>query len=394
MSIKILIGDVRDKLRDLPNESVHCVVTSPPYWGLRDYGVEGQIGNESTLQEYVEVMVEVFQEVRRVLRKDGTVWLNLGDSYAHTNPSGPQGKTGQRNNRTFTAGGAGGLDSGLKTKDLCMMPARVALALQADGWWLRSEIVWHKPNPMPESVTDRPTSSHEKIYLFAKSQKYYFDAEAVKEPYSDVSIARLSQPNFENQTGGPKYPMTGNRSHKKTLNNQHEKLIGQGKKLNRNIRNVWTVATTPFPGAHFATFPPKLIEPCVKSCTSERGCCPKCGAPWMREVERKPNPGGINGGGHREPGRDGALSKRDRDLDREKEGFGGITTGWHPSCNCGLVEVPCTVLDPFGGAGTTGMVADRLNRDAILIELNPEYAAMAGKRIQSDGGMFTEVNQS
>ena len=409
LSVKILIGDVREQLRELPEESVHCVVTSPPYWGLRDYSVDGQIGQESTLQEYVEVMVEVFHEVRRVLRKDGTVWLNLGDSYCsqgglHDGRDDNQPGVGAKRVWRNGSGRADGIVDGrgqrnrngnfvpsLKPKDLCMMPARVALALQADGWWLRSEIVWAKPNPMPESVTDRPTSSHEKIYLLTKSQRYYYDAEAVKEPYSDVSIARLSQPNFENQTGGPKDTLTGNRSHKKTLNNQHEKLMRQ-EKMGRNLRNVWTVATAPFPGAHFATFPPALIVPCIKAGTSERGCCPECGAPWIRNVTREPNPGGINGGEHREPDRDGALGKRNRDLSREKKGFGGITSGWSPSCNCGLEEVPCTVLDPFGGAGTTGLVADRLNRNAILIELNPEYADMARKRIQKDAGMFLEVN--
>jgi DNA modification methylase len=424
MSVKILVGDAKEKLSSLADESVHCVVTSPPYWGLRDYGVDGQIGLEQIPQDYIDALVNVFQEVRRVLRKDGTVWLNLGDSYYRNPAKGGSGHGGkehaylgdiygrgqrsrawQKDNADASLGNARGLDCesanrGLsvlertrndtfKEKDLCMMPARVALALQADGWWLRSEIIWHKPNPMPESVTDRPTSSHEKIYLLAKSQRYYYDVEAVKEPYSDVSIARLSQPNFENQTGGPKDTLTGNRSHKKTLNNQHEKLMRQ-EKLGRNIRNVWTVATQPFPGAHFATFPPALIEPCIKAGTSEKGCCPKCGALWMRDVERTTELRDDLKGSAFDRGK-----TRDRDGgDRTQAGdrYKTQIVGWSPSCDCGLAEVPCTVLDPFGGAGTTGLVADRLKRSAILIELNPEYADMARKRIQMDAGMFAEVN--
>ena len=400
MSVKILIGDVREQLREMPDESVHCVVTSPPYWGLRCYGVDGQIGQEPTLGEHVEVMVEVFREVRRVLRKDGTVWLNYGDCYATQIGKGGNVPQTKHPNNSYPAAAPhrSVRQPGLKPKDLCMMPARVALALQADGWWLRSEIIWVKPNPMPESITDRPTSSHEKIYLLARSERYYFDADAVKEPYTDVSMARLSQPNFDNQTGGPKDPMTGNRSHKKALNNQREKLVRQEKwktryegwkdceKLGRNIRNVWTVATAPFPGAHFATFPPALIEPCIKAGTSEKGCCPECGAPWVREVERTPM-----------EIRDAPKSAARRAVNRTSPS-GTMTKapetrtlGWRPSCDCGLAEVPCTVLDIFGGAGTTGLVADRLKRNGILIELNPEYAAMARARIQADGGMFARV---
>lgn len=339
MSVQILIGDCRKVLRGLPKESVHCVVTSPPYWGLRNYNVAGQLGLEPTLGEHIDVMVDVFREVRRVLRKDGTVWLNYGDCYATSanGRSAADTKAAGNDDRTFrdkpfstvgpvydpnyrkrTTGGihaerrsdsggcvvAGGI---LKSKDLCMMPARIALALQADGWWVRSEIIWHKPNPMPESITDRPTSSHEKIYLLARSERYYFDAEAVRE---GETVSKVSQKNRMQRvaaTGGAISGGTGD-----TGNN----VTG------RNLRNVWTVATAPFPGAHFATFPPALIDPCIKAGCPERG----------------------------------------------------------------------TVLDPFGGAGTTGLVADRLKRNAILIELNPEYAAMARERIQTDAGMFGEVS--
>jgi DNA modification methylase len=346
VTVRILIGDVRERLRELPDESVHCVVTSPPYFGLRDYGVAGQIGLERTPDDFIAAMVEVFREVRRVLRADGTLWLNLGDSYS----GGKMGRDDEDEaslRRRFEAFGTGRpkagrkgangqqrpVPAGCKPKDLLMIPARVALALQADGWWLRSDIIWHKPNPMPESVTDRPTSAHEHVFLLAKSERYYFDQEAVLEPVSPNTHARLSQ-DVQNQIGSA-------RAHAGGKTNGNMKAVGRkmaepgsGVKNNssmdaalaimpsaRNIRNVWTVATQPFSEAHFATFPPALIEPCIKA------GCPEGG----------------------------------------------------------------TVLDPFGGAGTTGLVADRLKRNAILIELNPEYAAMAERRIKCDAPMFTEV---
>ena len=338
MTVQILIGDVREKLAELADESVHCVVTSPPYWGLRDYGVEGQLGLEPTPDEYIETMVAVFREVRRVMRKDATLWLNMGDSYAGSanGRSAADTKMLANDDRTFRDKPFGTAVGGLKPKDLCMMPARLALALQADGWWLRSEIIWAKPNPMPESVTDRPTSAHEKVFLLSKSVRYFYDAEAVRTPYSDVSIARLSQPNFDMQTGEPKDTKTGNRSHRKVLENikkrdqtprndgeRWNENDGRGfrTELGANLRNVWHIATQPYPEAHFATFPTALVEPCIKA------GCPEGGA----------------------------------------------------------------VLDPFAGSGTTGLVADRLGRDAILIELNPEYAAMAEKRLHADAGMFAEV---
>jgi len=415
MSVQILTGDVRAMLATLPKESVHCVVTSPPYWGLRCYGVEGQIGQEPTLGEHVEVMVEVFREVRRVLRKDGTVWLNYGDCYA-TSANGrstADTKAAGKDDRTFrdkpfstvgpvydpnyrkrTTGGihaerrpdsggrvvAGGV---LKPKDLCMMPARVALALQADGWWLRSEIIWHKPNPMPESIGDRPTSSHEKIYLLARSERYFFDAEAVREPQSTKLGGEFSQVfggrnKFEGY-GNPTY------SGKQWEPNPSD----------RNIRNVWTIATAPFPSAHFATFPPALVEPCIKAGTSEKGCCPECSAPWVRDVD-KASGGGIGKSWH--------DHSNDEQTGQSKailpEGYSPPKTiGWRLSCGCkpvldGGSPQSCTVLDPFAGAGTVGLVADRLKRDAILIELNPDYAAMARARIQADAGMFAEVSNT
>lgn len=223
-------GDVNDVLRGMEPKSVHCVVTSPPYWGLRDYGIEDQLGLEPTLEGYVENMVDVFREVRRVLRDDGTLWLNLGDSYA------------------ASMKGSGGR-SGLKKKDLIGIPWRVAFALQADGWYLRSDIIWHKDNPMPESVTDRPTKSHEYMFLMSKSPKYYFDAKAVKEP----AVMR------------PQNRFTNGRGNKDDGYAPHRKAPGMTNPTVRNIRTVWTIPTKPYKGAHFATFPPRLVEPCIKA---------------------------------------------------------------------------------------------------------------------------------
>ena len=318
MSVRIINGDCLAVLKTLPDASVQCCVTSPPYWGLRDYGVAGQLGAESTPAEYVAGMVAVFAEVRRVLRDDGTLWLNLGDSYAR-NGGGVESKMntvhkmGVGQKATYLAGGMQSINKvpeGLKSKDLIGIPWRVAFALQSDGWYLRQDIIWHKPNPMPESVTDRCTKAHEYIFLMSKSQKYYFDHEAIAEQMSSSSIARLAQPTLAEQAGSDRVP---------GKTNGNMKAVGNGE--TRNKRSVWTVATQPFSEAHFATFPPALIEPCILA------GCPKSG----------------------------------------------------------------TVLDPFGGAGTTGLVSDRQGRDAILIELNPEYAAMANKRIFNDAPLFADV---
>ena len=263
-------GDVREVLRQMPPESVQCVVTSPPYWGLRDYGEQGQLGLEATPGEYVAAMVEVFREVRRVLRADGTLWLNLGDSYAGS--WGAQGRTGQMsdrsvisarqisehpqfNSRTGTRIG----DGALKPKDLVGIPWRVAFALQADGWWLRSDIIWHKPNPMPESVTDRPTKSHEHMFLLAKSERYYYDAAAIAEQ-SEYAGALVRTKGNEGMDGG--YD-----GHRTRDGLRRGVVVGE----TRNRRDVWSIPTTPFPGAHFATFPPELIKPCILAGSPEGG---------------------------------------------------------------------------------------------------------------------------
>lgn len=257
-NFKILEGDCRQTLKSLPDESVHCCVTSPPYFGLRDYGCEDQIGLEQTPDAFVEELVAVFREVKRVLRNDGTLWLNLGDSYAaqggcHAGRSDQQGVgakrvlesgAGDKGNRTPPAG--------VKAKDLIGIPWRVAFALQADGWYLRQDIIWHKPNPMPESVQDRCTKAHEYIFLLSKSARYFYDIKSVMEPVASGTVARLSQPTISQQVGSDRVP-------RKTNGNM--KAVGSTE--TRNRRSVWTVTTKPYSGAHFATFPPDLIEPCI-----------------------------------------------------------------------------------------------------------------------------------
>jgi DNA modification methylase len=398
--ISIHKGDCREVLRTLPDESVHCVVTSPPYWGLRDYGIPasvwggdlecehewgehiavnatnhttkarwnhtrngrdelqpiekrvswlrtevkqgqfcqhcgawaGALGLEPSYQLYVEYAVEVFREVRRVLRLDGTLWLNLGDTYNNADKWGGGGvNTGKHTKSpdgsvpSWAAVRRRWSSSGLKPKDLCGIPWRVAFALQEDGWYLRQDIIWSKPNPMPESVTDRCTKAHEYLFLLSKSERYCFDQAAISEPCAESTIAAHAG---RSPTGiGPRSLDTSPPGHPTQLHpdkHHNGRGLGNGESRDlssRNKRSVWEVATQPLSEAHFATFPPALIKPCILA-----GC--------------------------------------------PHEGI---------------------VLDPFAGAGTTGLVADRLGRNAILIELNPEYVAMIDRRISADAGMFADI---
>jgi DNA modification methylase len=264
---EILIGDVRTRLHDIPDNSIQTCITSPPYWGLRDYGHDGQIGLEQTPDEYVTEMVAVFREVRRVLKDDGVLWLNLGDSYANVGVydlSKVGGFTGQRiRNRVLGQKPNDGVQdsrprkipSGLKNKDLVGIPWRVAFALQADGWWLRQDIIWHKPNPMPESVTDRCTKAHEYLFLLTKSAKYYFDNEAIKEP----ATTNGRRPTLEERyaKGEPtRHGLQGAAFH-------GAGGFGVDDNGKRNRRSVWTIPTKPFRGAHFAVMPEALVEPCI-----------------------------------------------------------------------------------------------------------------------------------
>ena len=279
MTVRFLIGDALSQLARLPDESVHCVVTSPPYWGLRAYkGEPGMIGLEPTFDEHLDNLVAAFREVRRVLRSDGTLWLNYGDAYnAYNGGAGPSSKLSKTQSaaRPDLQTGFGLRDRAFKPKDLMMMPARVAMALQADGWWLRSEIIWHKPNPMPESCQDRPTSAHEKLFLLTKSARYFYDAEAVRVAAAPSSVSRLAQ-DVPAQMGS-------DRAHEGGKTNGNMKAVGNAS--GANLRNVWTIATHAYSEAHFATFPPALVEPCIKAGTSARGVCGECGAPWVRETQ-------------------------------------------------------------------------------------------------------------
>ena len=338
--VKILQGDCREVLKTLPDGSVNCCVTSPPYFGLRDYKVDGQIGIEQTPDAYVAELVAVFREVKRVLADDGTLWLNLGDSYCNTNGYARAQPEFQRQGRNDAPANDRDLTqlhkAGFKTKDLIGIPWRVAFALQADGWYLRQDIIWHKPNPMPESVTDRCTKAHEYVFLLSKSERYYFDQKAIAEPVTQSIIKRLSQPNLENQIGSDRVPgkTNGNmkavgRGGKNAFRGQGHMRGGENGPANRdgrdmkdvgtgdtrNKRSVWTVCTRPYKGAHFATFPPALIAPMILA-----GC-----------------------------------------------------------------PVGGTVLDPFGGSGTTGEVAESYGRNSILIELNPAYIELQKQRTAQMG---------
>ena len=334
----IICGDALTELRKLPDESIHCCVTSPPYWGLRDYGGPGQLGLERTPEEYVAKMVEVFREVRRVLRKDSTCWLNLGDSYASIGRSGRKESPGvgakqemapvERDIKWQAGGGhnfSWTLPGGQKPKDLVGIPWRVAFALQADGWWLRQDIIWAKPNPMPESVRDRCTKAHEYIFMLTKSARYWYDAEAVMEPaiyFDDDRIGR-AQTNHKrmptDRVSGIRPRIDKQRGHSRRhagFNDRWDEMERNEQCSGfRNKRSIWTIATKPYREAHFATFPPEIPELCIKA------GCPS----------------------------------------------GGV------------------VLDPFFGAGTTGMVAKQLGRDFIGIELNQKYCEMAERRIAQIG---------
>ena len=394
---EILQGDCIEVMRGMEPESVHCVVTSPPYWGLRSYGVEGAYGLEPTLNEYIERMVEAFREVRRVLRKDGQLWLNLGDAYAGSgkgmNADGTHsvGAKQETNIGSLTApvkskrmprgeGRWGGGDSyvpELKPKDLVGLPWRVAFALQADGWWLRSEIVWHKRNPMPESVTDRPTRAHEYVFLLSKSARYFYDADAIREPAATGVQRHREEPYTEYQAPGQVQNHMGKWHN--GLTKEEQQAMGANK------RTVWSIATQGFPGAHFATFPEKLVEPCILAGTSEKGVCGKCGVPWERVVAVEDAEGRLDKGYH----------DHHDDLGRGQRGVFSAdgrptrtTTGFQPNCGHDAEPVPATVLDPFCGSGTTGVVALQHGRSFVGIELNPEYIALARKRIIDDAPLL------
>jgi len=381
----------------LADESVDCIVTSPPYWSLRDYGVEGQLGLESTPGEYVAHMVEVFREVWRVLKPTGVVFLNLGDSY-YSNPGNGRGggstlgggKPHLDGAQRVAGNGNGG---SLKPKDLVGIPWRVAFALQDDGWWLRSDIIWSKPNPMPESVTDRPSSAHEHVFLLAQRERYYYDAEAIREPAVGLTRHDLTGPGLiapgQTPQGGNRHRATDKeRGHGRRHAGFNDLWDGMTKSeqgaMGRNKRDVWTIATQPYAEAHFATFPEALVEPCILAGTSERGVCPECGAPWARVVERVDTGATQKSADGWDTGA-GAHSTIHRDgREQGKAGqpvMASVTVGWAPTCEHDAAPVPAIVLDPFVGSGTVAAVAQRLGRRAVGVDLSAEYLAMAAKRV-------------
>ncbi len=401
--VTLYCGDALAALSQMPSESVQCVVTSPPYWALRDYGVDGQLGLEPAPEEYIAKMVAVFREVRRVLMKDGTCWLNIGDSYAGSSQTGGTNSLehGKRVGRMFHAPKR----ATVKPKDLCMIPARLALALQADGWYLRSDIIWHKQNPMPESCQDRPTSAHEHIFLLTKAERYFYDAWAVRTEPKPASIARC-RAGFQGAADKNDAMHYGNGFQR-----------GDGYELSNgaNLRNVWQFATQAFPEAHFATFPEELARRCILLGTSEWGACAKCGVPWRRVIAKRNDaswktPDGwdtsAGDGGHgsihkagrerghvtgvvpradRDPEYDGGQSRHGNALEdiAPRGGASAKTVNWQPACRCDRDErVPCVVLDPFNGAGTTGLVALQAGRHYVGIDLNAEYLDMSIKRLQ------------
>src|SRR5258707_3842599 len=367
----IIQGDVLERLKQLPHDYVQTVITSPPYFGLRDYDVEGQVGLEDTTEEYIDKLVQVFREVRRVLRTDGTLWLNIGDSYA----GGSRGRDDSGDNGKF--GGPrlerkdNPIPAGLKPKDLMMIPARLAIALQADGYYLRSDIIWHKPTAMPESVTDRPTNAHEHIFLLAKNERYFYDADAIREPlrpktFTTFGTTRISKGND---------PLGKVKSANLADQIRQPKLDPDGNPAGANKRSVWTVASYAYAESHFATFPPKLIEPCILAGTAPRAC-EHCGAPWERVTEAT---GHVN---TREP----AHAPFSSPTKIDSTGWAPTrraTDQWQPTCTCtnNTGSGRCIVLDPFIGSGTTALVAIQHARHYLGIELNPEYVALAQKRI-------------
>ena len=394
---RIIPGDCIEGMRTLPDARVHCCITSPPYWGLRDYGHDGQIGLEPTPEAYVARMVEVFREVRRVLRDDGTLWLNLGDSYNNAgsskNGTGLDGKM---------RGGATGADgecgykkrdlrhalkgSGIKHKDLVGIPWRVAFALQADGWWLRQDIIWHKPNPMPESVRDRCTKAHEYVFLLTKSERYYYDAEAVSEACAQSSASRYRYGFAGAVKSGAEGVVLG-RAADPNCGLKLSKT--DSPPATRNRRSVWTVTTKPYSGAHFATMPPDLVEPCILAGCPEQ-CCPMCGTGYERVTARQKSfeSGSGRSGIAIEGKQDLAASKTNSTPDiRMGPVVSSVTLGWQPACDCSAAGTATgTVLDPFSGSGTTLAVAAELGRNAIGCELNPEYIELANTRIAKSRG--------
>jgi len=388
---QVIVGDCTEIMRTWPEDSIDLVVTSPPYWGLRDYGLgEDQLGLEPHPQLFIDHLVEVCREIRRVLKPSGTFWLNLGDTYYGSGGKGGQYKKfmpdkGQPDHYRQSSKAR---SNWLQPKQKLMIPARVAIALQHDDWILRSDVIWHKLNHMPDPAKDRLTPAHEHVFLLAKQRRYYFDLEAIRVPHQLPHDPRKTR---GESTVHDRKEFTDQYSSGWNAQDPLEGMrLGQNPG-GKNPGDVWRIATTPFLGAHFATFPPKLIEPIVKA-GSPRWVCSRCGKPRTRILEEVPsfkdkeiqkaelsetrytseeahNPHSLafRRQAYRKLGLEGPPPKK--------------TVGW-TDCGCGEPWVPGVVLDPFGGSGTVGQVSRRLGRRFIIIEIKPEYAEMARQRVQ------------
>jgi DNA modification methylase len=391
-------GDARAVLRGLPDESVHMCVTSPPFFSLRDYGVEGQIGLEATPDEWVARLVAVFREVRRVLRRDGTLLVEVGDSYASNGPGGMEGgslaKGGQQHR---SSRGVAKRRGDAKPKDLIGAPFLLAFALRAAGWYWRGCYVWEKRNAMPESARDRCTTAHSYVLHFSRSSRYFWDADAIAEPAAWERWGDQTVPKYEGTDTASGWVPPRSKADLRSGRvgrYQERAMYGNGdgttpRKLRdpaevgtRNARSVWAINTEGYSGAHFAVFPEALPRRCILAGTSERGVCPVCGAPWEREVAREPdNSGGyVNGpGGHKRNRVEGQQPHRGSLSDVAR--WRTETLGWRPSCDHDHPPVPATVLDCFAGAGTTLLVARKLGRHAVGVELNEAYCEMISDRL-------------
>lgn len=466
----IYCGDWKEAARQLKPGSIDCIITSPPYYGLRDYGtgkweggrqdcdhlgdtlqsnkstlggrlpeetindkrtrsgmpfksicgkcgavrIDQQLGIEETPEQYISNLVEGFRLLRVALKDCGTLWVNIGDSYWGGKGQSGQGLTpeqqerrsenGESLNKSFHQIAGPGKTRPTdkksdiyKPKDLIGIPWMLAFALRSDGWYLRQDIIWNKPNPMPESVTDRCTKSHEYIFLFSKSKNYYFDAEAIKEDVVAYEIERRKKEKAKG-FGGKRNLKTNGHETGQAPQSENGAVRDLSKLINltltgkRNKRSVWTVTTKPFKDAHFACYPHELIDPCIMAGTSEKGCCPKCGDPWVRILETK------NIKRNEFPPEDPRYRPNQyvgNYEDINGKGDAGYTEtktiGWAPSCNCGISEtVPAIVYDPFMGSGTTGSAAKSLGRDYMGSELNPEYLKIQSRRLHKELGLFNQ----
>jgi DNA modification methylase len=358
----LLSGDSKDVLKDLPDNLIHTVVTSPPYWQLRDYFADDQLGQEATPEEYVKNLVDILKEVKRVLRKDGTLWLNIGDGY--NNSSGFERTTDWK--RKGRKGGSSDKKAfkhkSIKTKDLVGIPWRVAFALQEDGWYLRCDIIWEKTNPMPDGVKDRPTREHEYVFLLTKSPRYYYD-------YYRILEDTNAQPEQIQGFGA-------NEQHGTYRMDQERSFEHYGK---RNKRSVWRTSVSTFKGKHFATYPSKLIDPMIAASTSEKGCCVECGTPWYRIFEKEKIICEEVWTGETD-----AITGKGITDTESKKGYilKLVDKGWEKGCDCDTNDVkPGIVLDPFNGSGTTGIVSFKYDQKYIGIDTNQEYLDIARDNI-------------